>query len=133
MKGNDSVKKNTKIHFFGFRAGCIYADEFLYILEQQVAAIAREIKREIESKDGKNNPIFFYYKNVHIVLGDLNILQYSYPCLYDEKLFIPSLSALTKGNYMTNYIYLSEEKDSAENAKLRRQVKAIADEELKFA
>lgn len=133
VKDNDSVKKNTKIHFFGFRAGCIYADEFLYILEQQVAAIAREIKRDIESenkKNKKNYPIFFYYKNVHIVLGDLNILQYSYPCLYDEKLFLPSLSALTKGNYMTNYIYLSEEKDSAENAKLRRQVKAIADEEL---
>lgn len=124
----DKPKKQSvynRLHFFGFRAGCIYADEFLHILEQQVAAIARQIR----PKEKENDPIFHYYKYVHVVLGDLNILQYSYPCLYDEKLFLPTFSALTKGNYMTNYVYLTRE-ESRENSKLCRQLKAIADKEI---
>lgn len=117
------------LHYFGFRAGCIYADEFLYIIEQQVSAIAREIQIITEGPNPKKQ-IFHYYKNVHIIMGDLNLLQYCYPCLYSEQLFIPTLYALTKGNYMTNFIYMTKGDDSKGSLRTRRQLTAIADETM---
>ena len=116
-----------KLHYFGFRAGCIYADEFLYIIEQQVAAIAREIMEKDDS-NGKKKQVFHYYKQVHIVMGDLVLLQYCYPCLYSEQLFIPTFSALTKGNYMTNYIYMTNNDDTEGSKRIRQQLAAIADD-----
>lgn len=118
-----------KLHYFGFRAGCIYADEFLYIIEQQVSAIAREIQIKIEGPNPKKQ-IFHYYKKVHIIIGDLNLLQYCYPCLYSEQLFIPTLHALTKGNYMTNFIYMTKGDNSKGSLRTRRQLTAIADETM---
>lgn len=124
------------LHYFGFRAGCIYADEFLYVIEQQVAAIARGImdKEKEEAKKEKDNQtkkqIFHYYKKVHIIMGDLNLLQYCYPCLYSELLFIPTFSALTKGNYMTNFIYMTKGDNSKGSLRTRRQLTAIADETM---
>lgn len=118
------------IHYFGFRAGCIYADEFLYILEQQVSAIAREIKeKEMDNESQTQKQKYHYYKKVHIVMGDLNLLQYCYPCLYSEQLFIPSISALTKGNYMTNYLYMTDGDDSDGSKRIKKQLLAIADDE----
>ncbi len=132
MKQTQKNLKNISyknLHFFGFRAGCIYADEFLYIIEQQVSAIAREIQRIIEGPNPQKQ-IFHYYKKVHIIMGDLNLLQYCYPCLYSEQLFIPTFSALTKGNYMTNYIYMTKGDDSKGSLRTRQQLTAIADKTL---
>lgn len=113
--------RKNRCHFFGFRAGCIYADEFLYVIEQQVEAIARSIKQK-ENKD-----LYQYFKQIHIIMGDLNMIQYRFPCLQNEKLFLPAFAALTKANHMTNYIYLMPEESEA-NKKLRLQLSAIADE-----
>lgn len=125
-KEKDSIKIKSfkQLHYFGFRAGCIYADEFLYIIEQQVSAIAREIMQEKKEKDV---PIFHYYKYIHIVMGDLNLIQYCYPCLYSEQLFIPAFSALTKGNYMTNFIYMTKDNSDGSN-RIKKQLLAVADE-----
>lgn len=131
-KLNGKVKSFERLHYFGFRAGCIYADEFLYTLEQQVSAIAREIKekeKETDNESQTKKQKYHYYKKVHIVMGDLNLLQYCYPCLYSEQLFIPTISALTKGNYMTNYLYMTDGDDSDGSNRIKRQLLAIADDE----
>lgn len=106
IKKTDFQSFYDNIHFFRVRSGCISSDELLYLIEQQVNALTKKIRGNDES------PLYHYYNKVHVVLGDLRLLEYGYPCLFDDGLFLPAYVELTKGNYMRNYMYMTGEQES---------------------
>ncbi|MCQ2287225.1 MAG: hypothetical protein MJZ76_10215 [Bacteroidales bacterium] len=121
----DHDNKPIEIHFFSFRPGCIYPDEFLYTIKQQIDAIEREIIENHEHNDK------YCDKYIHVVLGDMAYIKYAYPCLENEKLLIPAFASLTRNRHMTNYIYYQkEEKEERDQPFFIEQLKAVADEEI---
>lgn len=121
-KNNNITIKPSNIHFFSFRPGCIYPDEFLYTIKQQIDAIERVIKENHPELKDKYCDEF-----IHVVLGDITYIKYAYPCLENEKLLIPAIANLTRNRHMTNYIYYQKEEDQPFFIK---QLKAVADEEI---
>lgn len=62
------------IHFFGVRMGCISAEELFAVLERQI---------EVQFKDGK--------KITHIIIDDLQKIDYSFPFLRKTPLFLSAM------------------------------------------
>ena len=62
------------IHFLSLRMGCITAEEILFVLEQQI---------DLSFKDGKHVK--------HIFIEDLQKIDYSFPLLKSNKLFLSAL------------------------------------------
>lgn len=62
------------IHFLSLRMGCITAEEILFVLEQQI---------DLSFKDGKHVK--------HIFIEDLQKIDYSFPFLKSNKLFLSAL------------------------------------------
>jgi hypothetical protein len=85
-----------RVHLFCFEPGYIHADELLWSINRQVQAITK-------NTNGNSN----HYSDVHLVIGDLRHINYMYPCLKREKLFVPALSLYTKKHHMVNYVYFS--------------------------
>lgn len=108
---HDIVKKDrlereqswSKIHFLNFHPGYIYADEFLFVMDQHVKTIVGMIKDEINIE----YPIEMLYKNVHLFIGDINYINIEYPCLCMDNMFIPAIADYTKKHIMENFIYTS--------------------------
>lgn len=95
----DIEKKNNIIHMFNFQPGYLHSDEFLWVIDQQVKAISRICKDE-EEPDTHHN-------RVHLIIGDLNYMNFAYPCLNGEGLVLPALASYTKKHHMTNFVYAS--------------------------
>lgn len=72
------------IHFLNVRMGCISADELFSVLKQQI---------DVTYMDGVKK------KKVHrIVIDDLQKIDYSFPFLKDERLFLTALVTLCREN-----------------------------------
>lgn len=99
---NIKFYSKDKIHLFNFRPGFIHDDDFLYSIEKQIQAIVR---RDHEGLDDDN--IKKYYNSVHLVIGDINYINFAYPCLNRDGLLLPAISNFTKKHHMTNFIYTS--------------------------
>lgn len=91
-----------KIHLFNFRPGFIHDDDFLYSIEKQIQAIVR---REHEGLD--DDEVKKYYDSVHLVIGDINYINFAYPCLNRDGLLLPAISNFTKKYHMISFIYTS--------------------------
>lgn len=121
-----------KIHLFNFRPGHIHDDDFLYTIEKQVRAIARKtindeisinqnqginkMKTEgfIKLNDGdevkwsiNEHKLWRLFKNIHLVIGDINYINFAYPCLNRDNLLLPAISNFTKKYHMINFVYTS--------------------------
>lgn len=64
----------NNIHFLSLRMGCITAEEILFVLDQQI---------ELSFRDGK--------RIKHIFIEDLQKIDYSFPFLKSNKLFLSAL------------------------------------------
>lgn len=107
---------SDNIHFFRIRYGCVFSDELLYIIEQQVDALAKHIRRD------DTRPLYCWYNKIHVIMGDMKYLEFGHPRLFDDELFLPAYVDLTKGNYMKNYLYMS-----GESERLKAMMKYVAD------
>lgn len=76
-----------KIHFLGVRMGCIPTDELFHIIKQQL---------EMPFSDGK--------KISHIVVDDLQKIDYSFPLLHKDSLFLSALISLCRENNVSMQI-----------------------------
>lgn len=127
---HDTIKKKLcdidNVHLFNFRPGHIHDDDFLYTIEKQVRAIARKIAR-IESSKAltdinvdeyitidkgdsskwriNEHSLWKLFKKIHLVIGDINYINFAYPCLNRDNLLLPAISNFTKKYHMTNFIY----------------------------
>lgn len=72
------------IHFLNVRMGCISADELYSVLKQQI---------NVPYFDGKNQK-----KVSRIIIDDLQKIDYSFPLLKDEHLFLTALVTLCREN-----------------------------------
>lgn len=94
------IKNNQyDIHLFNFKPGYLHADEFMWAIDQQVQAISRNNKKEVDHD--------LHYERTHLIVGDLNYMSFAYPCLNKECLLLPAIATYTKKHHMTNYVYAS--------------------------
>lgn len=119
----ESSGDRNRIHFFSFFPGYIHDDDFLYTIEKQVKSLyynenLRDDNTNIED-----------YSNLHLVIGDINNINFGYPCLNRDKLLLPALSIFTKKHHMTNFIYTSASWEISildREKELYQQLKVIA-------
>jgi len=104
VKCNNEKSDAKKIHLFNFRPGHIHDDDFLYTIEKQVRAIIRE-NYQVDGNKLKENELKDFYKNIHLVIGDINYINFAYPCLNRDNLLLPAISNFTKKHHMINFIY----------------------------
>jgi hypothetical protein len=110
---NDSKRKECKIrkcygcydhiHFKSIRMGYISSDEFLYYLIEQIklSKKSQKIKR--------------------IIIDDLQVLDYSFPSLKKDKLFLTALISICKENEIDLFILCDK------NASKAQELRGIAD------
>ncbi|MCM1218483.1 MAG: hypothetical protein NC548_28680 [Lachnospiraceae bacterium] len=72
------------IHFFNVRMGCISADELFSVLKEQI-----ELSYIGENKEGRLRKI---------IIDDLQKIDYSFPLLKEERLFLTALVMLCREN-----------------------------------
>lgn len=108
--GNLDSNDNDTIHLFSFQPGFLHADEFIWAIDQQVQAISNKTKENTDAKEEKKEPNT-HYQRIHIIIGDLNYINFAYPCLNKERLVLPAIAAYTKKHHMTNYVYASVSKE----------------------
>lgn len=99
------------IHLFSFQPGFLHTDEFMWAIDQQVQAISNKIKIEKTNNDVEITEPDTHYQDIHIIIGDLNYINFAYPCLNKEGLVLPAIAAYTKKHHMTNYVYASVSKE----------------------
>ena len=99
----NSNDKN-KIHLFNFQPGYLYADEFMWTIDRQVQAISKKIKKDKIKKEKKDSPDT-HYEKIHLIIGDLNYMNFAYPYLNQEGLILPAIASYTKKHHMRNYVY----------------------------
>lgn len=92
------------IHFMNMMMGCITPEEFLYYLQLQL---------DTPFRDGK--------RIKRIVIDDLQILDYCFPLLKNNPLFISALAILCRERDITLHILCDEDSDSVQ------ALRAIAD------
>lgn len=95
-----------KVHLFHFRPGCIAPGEFLHYLTKSI-----EYHKEIEKDSIKR-----------LVFWDLTQLEYRFPLLAQDKLFIPGLMDLLKHEHTITSLFMG-----APNMAIARAAAAIAD------
>ena len=97
----ERINKNNQynIHLFNFKPGYLLADEFMWAIDQQVQALSSNNK-----KQGDHD---LHYERTHLIIGDLNYMNFAYPCLNKEGLLLPALATYTKKHHMINYVYAS--------------------------
>ena len=74
------------LHFMNIVLGCITAEEFIYFLTQQI---------DTAYPDGKIT---------RVIIDDLQILEYCFPLLFDNKLFMPALIDECRDRHIALYI-----------------------------
>ena len=103
INAQDNLENNyNKIHLFTFQPGYLHADEFLWIIDQQVKAISKKTEKIKNHKEPDT-----HYDQVHLIIGDLNYMKFAYPCLNNEGLLLPAIASYTKKHHMTNFVYAS--------------------------
>jgi hypothetical protein len=102
-KMKDCYKCYSYIHFKNIRMGYISSDEFLYYLLEQIRLFAnsQKIKR--------------------IILDDLQIIDYSFPLLKRDKLFLTALISVCKENEIDLFILCDK------NASKVQELRVLAD------
>ena len=46
-----------------------------------------------------------HYEQIHLIIGDLNYMNFAYPYLNKEGLVLPAIASYTKKHHMRNYVY----------------------------
>lgn len=92
------------IHFMSLRMGCITAEEILFVLEQQI---------DLSFKDGKHIK--------HIFIEDLQKIDYSFPFLKINRLFLSALVTFCRDKKVDLTILCDK------NAALTRELCTLAD------
>lgn len=100
IESGKSSECMNNIHLFNFQSGFFHTDELLWTLDQQVQAIEK-----VARKKSGDRVLKTHYLHVSLVVGDLNYIHYSYPCLSSDPLLLPALAIYTKKHHMTNFVY----------------------------
>lgn len=115
--GNDIDNKIKKcrrcskyIHTYNMRMGCITPNEFFSILQEQISFYCRT-----SEKTGNE------HSWMHIVIDDIQKIQFSFPFLRDTKLFLSALMDICRQNKVKLTILCDK------NSELTREVSSIAD------
>lgn len=95
------------IHFLNVRMGCISADELFSVLKEQI-----EVSYVVENQEKKLTKI---------VIDDLQKIDYSFPFLKEERLFLTALVTLCKENNVELQILCDKK------AKLTQEVCSLVD------
>lgn len=99
------IKEFGIIHLFNFQPGFLHADEFMWAIDQQIQAIANLTKETKKKSNELINAPDTHFDQIHVIVGDLNYLNFAYPCLNKDGLVLPAIAAYTKKHHMTNYVY----------------------------
>lgn len=100
------------IHFFGIRMGCISAEEFFAVLKQQIEVPFRESGGDTISK----------FK--HIIIDDLQKIDYCFPFLKHTPLFLTAMIAFCRDLHIELKILCDK------HAQLARELCSLADNVL---
>lgn len=98
-----------KIHTFDIRMGCISAEEFFAVLQDQISFYCDTNNQENKAKW------------VHLVIDDLQKLDFSFPFLHSTKLFLSTLVSICHSNNVKLTILCDK------NASLTQELCALAD------
>ena len=93
------------IHCCNINPGYIHADEFLYLIDQFIQVVVRLIKGC--NTEFQEVPVGWFYRYVHLVIGDINRVNFEYPYLNHNNMWLPAISEFTKKHKMRNYIFSS--------------------------
>ncbi len=98
------------IHTYNMRMGCISPNEFFTILQEQISFYCK-------TSDQTGNE----HTWMHIVLDDIQKIQFSFPFLHNTKLFLSALTDICRQNKVRLTILCDK------NSELTREVSSIAD------
>lgn len=98
------------IHTYNMRMGCITPNEFFTILQEQISFYCKT------SEETGNE-----HSWMHIVIDDIQKIQFSFPFLRDTKLFLSALMDICRQNKVKLTILCDK------NSELTREVSSIAD------
>ena len=90
----------SNIHLFNFQPGYLHTDEFMWTIDRQVQAISKSINNDEVKKTPDT-----HYEQIHLIIGDLNYMNFAYPYLNKEGLVLPAIASYTKKHHMRNYVY----------------------------
>lgn len=82
---NNCAKCINKIHSIDLLHGCLSADEFFYMLQAKI---------DLFTKDEHGNQ----RHGLHIVIDDLQIIEFCFPMLIDNSLFLSTLVSICRKN-----------------------------------
>ncbi len=103
-------KCNKFIHTYNMRMGCISPNEFFTILQEQISFYCK-------TADRTGNE----HTWMHIVLDDIQKIQFSFPFLHNTKLFLSALTDICRQNKVKLTILCDK------NSELTQEVSSIAD------
>lgn len=98
------------IHTYNMRMGCISPNEFFTILQEQISFYCKT-----SGRTGNEHTW------MHIVLDDIQKIQFSFPFLHNTKLFLSALTDICRQNKVRLTILCDK------NSELTREVSSIAD------
>ncbi len=98
------------IHTYNMRMGCISPNEFFTILQEQISFYCK-------TSDRTGNE----HTWMHIVLDDIQKIQFSFPFLQNTKLFLSALTDICRQNKVRLTILCDK------NSELTREISSIAD------
>lgn len=98
------------IHTYNMRMGCISPNEFFTILQEQISFYCKT-----SSKTGNEHTW------MHIVLDDIQKIQFSFPFLHNTKLFLSALMEICRQNKVRLTVLCDK------NSELTREISSIAD------
>lgn len=101
------IVKPNNIHLFSFQPGYLHDDELLWTVDQQVQAISKLIKNKNNNNRERTDFPDTQYDNIHVIIGDMNCMNFEYPCLNKEGWLLSAIASYTKKHHMVNYVYAS--------------------------